>query len=497
MIDNNSLDIRGEISEPADIQVVSASDISANDSLNDKPGVKSIFPISKSIFILIAVALITSCLSFSLIVLRTQNNIGKAGERCTNGMTAMINGDLDLALFEFTEALKLNPSIKGAHRALGQIALTNGRASDAAKHFEAELKINRSDLFSHMALGCLYSIGLIPKDDPHNLKTYLLQAFPKIVPAYWRPDLSFIPPEGVDPLSTAINHFQYCIQADSSDPAPRIGVAFAHLANYNLAAARQKLSTLYLNLVDNPQIEDETIEFVNRVISDINEEEQYIAWLETNNKVSSQQGTHQSPAPEQQIESSEAMPDLSSKLSELPPLSDNPEMGPLPPLPQSPASGDTTFGNRYDNSDTQNRENLSLRLTEQDLIPQPTVKPINNDIQLKDSNQRIKTVRLANIYESGSVGFREGETIIMPNTNVEVKVIEYKQNKIVLEERGHRFVWVPSPDVGWMLENTPINASPPLNITAVKPKDKDKQQDDESANNSANNDDLGPEVKPD
>jgi hypothetical protein len=104
-------------------------------------------------------------------------------------------------------------------------------------------------------------------------------------------------------------------------------------------------------------------------------------------------------------------------------------------------------------------------------------------------------MRIANIREEGSVGFREGETIVMPNTNVEVHVVEAGDDKIVLEEGGSLFTWIPG-EVGWVLDPSVhpqayAKATPP-GVTVHFP----EQEGEGQSETPGADDELGPEVPP-
>ena len=117
--------------------------------------------IPMSVWLVVAALVVVAC-SISFAVVNTfQKTSNAADARIAAGEQAMMDGDLDKALFEYTAALQISPRAPGAHKALGQIALANGRADEAVRHLEAELKVRPSDRFSHLALGCLYSLGLL------------------------------------------------------------------------------------------------------------------------------------------------------------------------------------------------------------------------------------------------------------------------------------------------------------------------------------------------
>jgi tetratricopeptide (TPR) repeat protein len=180
---------------------------------------------------IIAVALLVALVSIIGAVSRTQGRANAARAHVVAGQSALVDGDRDSALYEFTEALRLDPRIPGANKALGQIALANGRADEAIRHYETELKINPNDRQSHIALGCLYSLGVIPPDDPHALRGYLLQRFTDIAPAEYSPNLTYTAPEGTDPLALSIYHYQFAAHGHPEDPSPAIGAALTHLAD--------------------------------------------------------------------------------------------------------------------------------------------------------------------------------------------------------------------------------------------------------------------------
>jgi hypothetical protein len=391
----------------------------------------------------------------------------EAQARLVSGQAALIDGNLDLALYEYTSALKLNPSLPGAHKALGEIALANGKANDAVQHFEAELKIDPNDVQSHIALGCLYALGVVPPDDPHAMRLYLIRRFAEIFPTLWSNDLVMTPASDIDPLTSSIYNFQFAVEHDPANSMPKIGLAIAHLANYDLTGARDKLLSLSIDLANNESIDQTQLLLVQNIIDDINQEEQYLALNSQSPMVPFDRGMPQSTTmPEFNPEMySTNQPDLSGDLSSLPPLPSLPTSG-LPPVADNGAGAG--FGNRYQANTgiPPMTADLGMRLSEQDVTPQPTVKPISQDIHLEESNEWVHTVRLANMYQQGSVGFRQGETVVMPNTNVEVKVIESSDDKIVLEENGVQFTWIPG-EIGWKLENAP--AGPNLDITANSP----------------------------
>jgi hypothetical protein len=351
--------------------------------------------------------------------------------------------------------------------------------------------VRPSDRFSHLALGCLYSLGLLGEDDPHRMRAYLLDKFNFIAPAKWADSLVFSPSPEVDPLTTAIYHFQFAQESAPNDPNAAIGVALAHLANYNLANARDKLSRLYLEISENESIDEGKLLLVNGILHDINQEEQYIQTGMV--AVTSTELAPGLALPETPTETpglSAAQPEINNGLSTLPPIPTSgggPSVG-LPPI--NTDLGDTTFGHRYPAvpATPETGPNLGLQLSQEDLQPKPTVKPISRDVNLDQTHELVHTVRLANIFEPGDVGFQEGETVVMPNTNVDVKVVEYTEDRIVLEEHGSRFVWVPG-DVGWVLQDQ-MRLSPtgePLPEPELTPDEQSSEDTGEV---------VGPEVPP-
>jgi hypothetical protein len=369
-----------------------------------------------------------------------------ARERLAQGRAALVDGDLSRALYEFTVAIELDPNLPGAHSALGGIAIANGNGNDAVKNFNAELEINPDDRQSRLALGCIYTLGLVPPDDTLRVKPYLLRRFNDIIQFNWPADLKYDVPADLDPLTQAVYNFQFVLEQLPADPAPEIGLALSEVARNDLSAARDRLSQLMMDTTD-----DNTIRLMESLIDDINNEEQY--------------QTRVAGLPPQTVAGIETTPPepaasfgLSTNYSE--------DLGPLPPI-MAPGGMPTTglpmqeepagdFGSRNlpplgAGDGTEDQSGLGLRITRDDLVPQPTVKPISNDVYLEEAKEYVNTVRLANIYQPGSVGFRAGETIVMPNTNTEVRVVEAGDSRIVLQEGQNTFVWVKG-DVGWVQE---------------------------------------------
>jgi hypothetical protein len=436
---------------------------------------------------IIAIALLIAATSLFAVLQQVQARDNQAHARLIAGQTAMVDGDLDKALFQFTAALQIKPGLPGAHKALGQIALANGRADEAVKHFESELKINPSDRLSHLALGCLYTLGIVSTDDPHDLRVYLLKRFTQVAPATWSEDLKYIPGPDTDNMSFAIYHFQYAAEHTPSDPSAEIGLILTHLAGYDLSTARDKLLKLSTELGSNATVDEDQLTIVNSLLDDVNQEEQYVAMLAASPMVPVPNTSLEQFNPDVQpteVPTSGSMPDLSHQLTSLPaiPGSGAAEAS-MPPTR-------TTFGNRYPNqASMQNPNDLNMPVTQGDLTPQPTVKPISSDVNV--GGEWVHSLKLANINEAGSVGFRKGETVNMPNTNATVKVVDVSDKKIVLEEQGQQFVWVKG-DVGWELQ-TPLTDSESgnLDITATKPGDEKSK---EKPKKDAVSKETGPEV---
>ncbi|MCX6646359.1 MAG: hypothetical protein NTY09_08380 [bacterium] len=394
-------------------------------------------------------------------VINLQERANDARARLASGQDLLLDGDSFGALYQFTRAIELNPRLPGAHAALGRIAIENGQAAEAVRKFQEELAVNPDDRESHLALGCLYTLGCISADDPHELRAYINQNFASVLPYNWPADLQYTPDPGTDSLSAAVYNFQFALERLPDDPTPEIGLALNQIANYGLDAARQRLSKLLAGSQD-----EGAILVAQDLIGDINSEEQFETWLAQNPDipnlsaglteplVNPADGLIPSPVDMSQQSG------LSSELQPLPGFGSGAEFD-----PGSFTSSETDpgqFGSRPidPNFIAENAypPQIETQVTPEDLVPQPTVKPITNDIHIDETNEWVHTVRVANIYQAGSVGFREGETVVMPVTNVEVKVIESSEDKIILEERGYQFTWVPG-EVGWtqLVEEQPVD----------------------------------------
>lgn len=419
------------------------------DRTSDAP--KSAVGFSPLLWILLVVVIAGILIGF-VNIYKWQERANEARARLAMGQAQMIDGDSFGALYQFTRAVELDPKIPDANSSLGRIAIENGQADEAVRKFQAELALNPDDRESHLALGCLYTLGCIPDDDPHSLRAYINESFGNVVACNWPPDLAYTPEPGTDPLSSAVYHFQYALERLPNDPTPEIGLALNHIANYQLGMARERLSRLLA------QSQDEgAIAVAINIIDDINSEEEYETWLAQNPNPATSGADVTEPLlgpPESlsPLASGSVQPsDMSDELLPIPGFSESGSFDPNSFTSSVDSSGG--FGSRtIDPSLLAGGGNQSLpgmQLTEQNLVPQPTVKPITNDIHIESTNEFVRTYRIANIFESGSVGFREGETIVMPGTSVEVKVLESSEDRIVLEEHGHQFVWVPG-EVGWV-----------------------------------------------
>ncbi len=433
-------------------------------------------------------------------VQKTRERQNEARTRLAMGQASLIDGDSYRALFQFTVALELDPDIPGAYSSLGRIAIENKQGSDAVKKFLAELEITPDDRESHLALGCLYNLGCISPGDPNNLKVYLVGRFADVLPYNWPLDLQFDVDGDTDALSSAVYHFQYALEKLPDDPTPELGLALNHIANYDLGTARQRLSRLISETSD-----DAIISIAQNVIEDINREEQYMNWIASDPRYSGSADTGSSLLGPGAGESAPEIPvppqpaDYSDDLQPLPGFDDQPGFN-----YDSFTTGypeDSGFGSRaIDQSQAAGNtgSDLGMEIQLSDLTLQPTVKPITNDIHIQDTNEWVRTVRIGNIYEAGTVGFREGETIVMPKTNTEVTVIESSDDRIVLEERGHRFVWVPG-EVGWVQE-TPedaIGTNPdfPPGVHAYTPGEEDGDDVESEDGDDSTEDELGPLVE--
>ncbi len=431
-------------------------------------------------------------------VQKTRERRNEARTRLAMGQASLLDGDSYRALFQFTVALELDPDIPGAYSSLGRIAIENKQGSDAVRKFLAELEIDPDDRESHLALGCLYNLGCISPGDPYNLKVYLVGRFADVLPYNWPLDLQFDVEGDTDALSSAVYHFQYALEKLPDDPAPELGLALNHIANYDLGTARQRLSRLISETSD-----EAMISIARNVIEDINREEQYMNWIAGNPRYSGPADTGSSLFGPDGGESAPEIPvppeaaDYSDDLQPLPGFDDQFNY-------DSFATGspeDNGFGSRaIDSSQVAGNTgtDLGMEIQLSDLTMQPTVKPITNDIHIQDTNEWIRTVRIGNIYEAGTVGFREGETIVMPKTNTEVTVIESSDDRIVLDERGYRFVWVPG-EVGWVRE-TPedaIGTNPdfPPGVHAYTPGKEDGDEVESEDGDDLTEDELGPEVE--
>jgi tetratricopeptide (TPR) repeat protein len=415
-----------------------------------------------------AIVVIVILAAVFITLARSQERSNEAQARMALGQAAMVDGDFDLALYQFTEALRLDPKLPGAHRSLGILALARGKGPDggaeAASHFESELRINPDDRQSHLALGCLNALGMTGYDTSGILRSLLLDRFQYVLPVIWSPELAVDPPVDSYPLANAIYHFQYAVERLPGDSAPIFGLALAHLANNDITTAREKLTKLTLETQD-----ENAIAIAQILTGDLNHLEVYLAAMERQQQAAGAGAYTEFP--------------LSTGYgSELLPLSALSTQQPES-LPFGSYRPSWEPGTGFDFGDAAAPGEDGLRVTPDEILPQPTVKPISQDIHLEESDQWIHTIRLANIYQRGNVGFREGETIIMPNTNVEVHVLEAGEDKIVLEESGNVFTWVPA-DVGWRLvRDQEISAE---NGTV-----------EESGNQAGNGAELGPEVPSD
>ncbi|HDS29428.1 MAG TPA: hypothetical protein ENN67_00140 [Firmicutes bacterium] len=385
-----------------------------------------------------------------LLINRIQEKANEAQVRLVSGQAAMADGDLDLALFQFREALRLNPKIKGANRSLGILALIRGKGpeggAEAMGHFEVELTLNPDDRQSHLAMGCLNALGLTGYDPTGTLRYLLLERFQYVLPVNWSMDLAYVHPAESYPLANAIYHFQYAAEKLPGDSAPVFGLSLAHLANNDIPASREKLTRLTTETEN-----ENAIAVAQLIMSDINGLEMFLASLDREHQeFVTGYGAY-----------SETGQNWDSSVG-IPPLASLPGLGTEDGLPYGSYRPLWEGGMAPDELDGQ--PGSGLRVTPSDLLPQPTVKPISHDIKLDDSQERIRTVRIANIYQRGSVGFRVGETIVMPYTNVEVTVVEADDSKIVLEESGNVFTWVRA-DVGWDLLRQPAESGEQPNET--------------------------------
>ncbi len=412
-------------------------------------------PLGVGMFAIVAIVAIFAIVSGFSILQGTQKRANEARNRLASGQSALVEGDMYTALYEFTVALQLNPRIAGAHSALGEIAIANGQAGTAIDHFLAELRLSPDERTSHLALGCLYTLGVVPPGDPKQVRGYLVDRFEHVIPFKWPDELEYESGEDVDPLSEAVYHFQYAAERLPNDPAPRLGLVLTDIAKDDLEAARNRLSNLILSGPD-----ELTLTVAQEMIRDINREEQYRLAMA---------GSSTGPR---------FVGEMPSGPTEPPPPADySGELEPLPPMgdvggASEPESGG--FGFRTTpppNWEPGQSRDLGLTIGPRDLLPQPSVKPVSHDIHLEESNEWVHTVRIANIYELGSVGFREGETIVMPNTNIEVTVSVYQDDLIVLEERGHAFEWVPG-SVGWTLRSVDgkeVPSGTQLEVSVTRP----------------------------
>jgi len=415
-----------------------------------------------------------------------QETSNLARTRHAQGRAALVDGDLSRALYEFTVALELDPGLPGAHSALGGIAIANGNGNDAVIHFQAELEINPQDRQSRLALGCIFSLGLVPADDPMNIRLYLLEKFNEIIPFDWPDDFEYVAPTDIDPLTQAIYQFEYVLEHLPADPAPEIGLALSELARNDLNGARNRLSSLIMEVED-----DQSIRLVQGIIEDINHEEQYQLLADRTPATL----TGETPPTTEPFEPVSPSTDLTG------------DIGPLPSIAGlgEEFAGNATeggFGSRDFNPLPANelpdgQNGLGLRITRDDLEVQPTVKPVSNDIYLEEAREFVSTVRLANINQAGSVGFRVGETVVMPNTNVEVAVVEAGDDRIVLQEGENTFVWVKG-EIGWdreipepVAEDTSM-VPVPEGVTVHSTGEENEEEAGE--NNDNTTEELGPDV---
>lgn len=406
-------------------------------------------PLALIVIVMVIAAIVVGFIN----VFQWQERANEARARLAMGQASMIDGDSYEALYQFTRAVELDPKLTDAHASLGRIAIENGQADEAVRKFHDELALNPDDRESHLALGCLYTLGCIPDDDPHDLRAYINNSFARVIPYYWPSDLEFTPESGIDSLTRAVYHFQYALEHLPEDPTPEIGLALTHIVNYDLDIARERLSKLLIESSD-----EGAIAVAQEFIEDINQEELYSTWLARNPQLPPSDISE--PLLTAMDDSEPIFPalptadDLSEDLQPLPGFGEQEDVGEIDFESFASSSPDHGgFGSRtFDTSQLAgngNSQGTGTQVRPEDLVPQPTVKPITNDIHIEETNEWVRTVRIANIYETGSVGFRPGETIVMPGTNLEVTVIESSDDRIVLEERGYRFVWQPG-EVGWV-----------------------------------------------
>jgi len=454
---------------------------------NMEPRKKSGAGAFAGIFVIVisVVVIVAAYWFFSL--MQEQERSNQAMNHMAMGREALVDGDLGKGLVHFTDALELDPGIEDANAALGQIAIAFKDGTKAVEHFNAELEINPDDRQSHLALGCLYALGAIEPGDPNRLKPYLLSRYPDILPFAWPIDLAYIPDPGESPYIDAVYHFNKPLEHLPDDPMPIIGLALTDIAAYNLPSARQRLSNLTASVED-----EATLITIYSIIEDINEEEQNQAFLMAqypDEPVAAQPGPIQPSTPGE---------DYTGELTPMPPIAG-----------ESPSTeGESGFGSRVtapaDLPGSEDGESgFSTTMDETDFSPQPSVKPVSHDIPLSESGEWVHTTRIANIYQQGSVGFRVGETIVMPNTNVEVTVVQSSEELIVLSERGYDFYWIPG-EVGWRLDQAVAAGTSPdegLDITATFPSDdvsEDIEDPDDTEDSTGDEEttetELGPEV---
>jgi len=414
-------------------------------------------------------------------IIDVQHDMNRAKARVAQGQAALLDGDLYKAMFEYSMALTYDSKIEGAHQALGRIAISNGQGDDAVRHFLKEIKINPADRDSRLALGCLYTLACVHPDDPQQVKGYLLSKFEDVLPYNWPDSLDLSTDAETDPLTEAVVHYHFALENLPGDPAPVLGLALTDVAVDNLTSARERLSRLTSFVSD-----ESYLPVIQSIIEDINREEQF--------RMLASAG--QSSLPDVLSPLIDPPADESTGTEDVAPASTEDLSGALSALPPIPGQGSGGFGSR-DPSGFPTGEggtagnNFGLEIQREDLTPQPTIKPITRDIFLEETGEVIKTTRLANLYESGDISYRLGETITMPFTGTEVMVIAETEDTLLIQERGHTFKFRKGA-VGWNLveeeTGTIVPGDIPQGITVHEPEENEDESDSAE-------EELGPEVE--
>ncbi len=346
------------------------------------------------------------------------------------GDSAIAEGNIDTAIYDYMRGVDEFPRLKGIHLALGKALLVDSRGDEAIDAFEKEIEISPGSEQAHLLLGFLQLMSVTP-DDPFG--RYVVGSLPPLMglPGLAGKKLEFMKLADY-PLTEALYHFKYAEELAPYDLAPAYGLAVMEGLRGDFDQAEDRLNEIIGR--------DPGNQFANNTLSQLEYFKAYDVFqggLDNSFTPSAPQ-----PGPEDQP----LLPPLAGGWEE-----GNPEGDTGQPKEPPDISAEGKWDSpEFDNPSGQNPSDLPpAEVTpEGDVILRPgafdvdpKTRPIG-PIKSFPGNPPEPLVTIGNRFKSGQVSLSPGQTAEVPETGISVTLVDVDGNKVRLIENGIEYTWV-------------------------------------------------------